>query len=137
MKFTLVCYLMDHGCKAWGRGGGEIPESPLITGLHALVCVLHVNNIFSLSDPSLYVRVHPTFSPILRSESNVKPIWLTQVACTSSDLTLFHCTRGTNIIGYANCSAANIAAVDCGKFCMIIILCQIVKSECIWHSHDS
>ena len=124
---------MDHGCKAWG---GYLNLPSLQACMHWYVYSMLII-FFSLSDPSLYVRVHPTFSPILRSESNVKPIWLTQVACTSSDLTLFHCTRGTNIIGYANCSAANIAAVDCGRFCMIIILCQIVKSECIWHSRDS
>ena len=58
----------------------------------------------------------PHCSPILDSESNLKPIWLTQVMCTSSDDTLSRCVQlDTNIIGYANCSGSNIAAVDCGK----------------------
>ena len=56
-----------------------------------------------------------TCSVILNAESNLRPIWLTQLACIASHDQLYQCVQDTNIIGYADCSGSNIAAVDCGE----------------------
>ena len=55
-------------------------------------------------------------SQILESESNLKPIWLTELACSSSDSSLMACIREENVIGFADCQSFDIAAVDCGKY---------------------
>ena len=57
-------------------------------------------------------------SPILMNESNLRPIWLDLLTCSSSDSSLSACVGGTNIIGYADClptAGSSIAAVDCGE----------------------
>ena len=54
-------------------------------------------------------------SPILESESNLKPIWLTIVTCSLVDSSLLSCIDEENIIGLADCQNHNIAAVDCGE----------------------
>ena len=54
-------------------------------------------------------------SAILETESNLKPLWLTEVTCTSTDQSLGSCIREDNIVGFANCENFDIAAVDCGK----------------------
>lgn len=55
------------------------------------------------------------FSQILDSESNLKPIWLTQLECSVSDSSLPACVSDTNVVGFADCQRYDIAAVDCGK----------------------
>ena len=55
------------------------------------------------------------FSQILESESNLKPIWLTELACSSSDSSLVSCISEENIIGFTDCRSFDIAAVDCGE----------------------
>ena len=54
------------------------------------------------------------YSRILDSESNLKPIWLTELGCSSSDSSLVSCIREENIIGFADCRSSGIVAVDCG-----------------------
>ena len=62
-------------------------------------------------------------SQILESESNLKPIWLTELACSFSDSSLMDCISEENIIGFTDCRSFDIAAVDCGEcqgiVCMI------------------
>lgn len=57
-----------------------------------------------------------TYSTILRSESNLRPIWLNNLDCTSSDSSLLSCVTDMNIIGFVSCQRLDIAAVDCGEF---------------------
>ena len=54
-------------------------------------------------------------SPYLRATSNLRPIWLTNLMCDSSDDQLSQCVRTSNVIGYADCTDFAIAAVDCGE----------------------
>ena len=54
-------------------------------------------------------------SQILESESNLKPIWLTELTCSSSDSSLVGCISEENVIGFTDCRSFDIAAVDCGK----------------------
>ena len=61
-------------------------------------------------------------SPILESESNLKPIWLTELSCSSSDSSLLSCIDEDNIIGFADCLNFDIAAVDCGE----LIICGMI-----------
>ena len=61
------------------------------------------------------MHVSSIFSSILGSESNLRPIWLTELGCTSSDVNLQACVGDQNIIGFANCQSSSIAAVDCGE----------------------
>ena len=53
-------------------------------------------------------------SQILESESNLRPIWLNNLECTTSDQNLPSCIREQNTIGFAHCQTSSIAAVDCG-----------------------
>ena len=71
-----------------------------------IMMMTHVHNHYSRS------------SSILANESNLKPIWLDMLSCSSSDSSLPACVQETNIIGYADCLRTphlSIAAVDCGK----------------------
>ena len=69
----------------------------------------------------LYAQLHKlllcTFSSVLDAESNLRPIWLTELGCTSADSNLPACILEENIIGYADCqsSSRSIAAIDCGE----------------------
>ena len=48
--------------------------------------------------------------------SSVKPIWLTDIFCLSTDLELSECIHG-NPIGYVNCVSGD-AELECGKLCI-------------------
>ena len=62
-----------------------------------------------------YMNMCVLCSQILESESNLKPIWLTELACSSSDASLVSCIEEENIIGFTDCRGFDIAAVDCGE----------------------
>ena len=68
-------------------------------------------------------------SPILASESNLRPIWLDLLSCSSRDSSLSACVGDTNIIGYADCLptvGASIAAIDCGKSAPQLLILLLV-----------
>ena len=48
-------------------------------------------------------------------ESNLKPIWLTELSCSSADRNLPACVDEDSVIGFANCRFDSIAGVDCGE----------------------
>ena len=51
---------------------------------------------------------------LLQAESNVKPIWLTKVTCTSDSDAFSQCNHGIEPVGYGYCSSSNIVAITCG-----------------------
>lgn len=69
------------------------------------------------------------FDRIFQLESSLKPLWLNNVHCiSSSKRNLALCSRD-NLVGFADCSLRNIAAVDCGssKFFVVyfnVLVCQ-------------
>lgn len=72
-----------------------------------------------LSDLQLLTYLHYDIrsSPILGDASNLRPIWLDMLSCSSSDSSLSACIQDDSIIGYADClhtSDSSIVAVDCG-----------------------
>ena len=70
---------------------------------------------FSDSNSYYHAWMYFLFSPILESESNLKPIWLTELTCSALDSSLLSCISDENIIGFADCQSFDIAAVDCGE----------------------
>ena len=71
------------------------------------------------------------------SVSNLMPIWLDKLSCSSSDSSLSACVHDDNIIGYADClrtSSSSIVAVDCG---MLTVHALIANSCACSHAHES
>ena len=71
------------------------------------------------------------FSDLLEIESNVKPIWLNDLSCSSSDRSLPACVDEDNVIGFVQCRFDNIAGVDCGE-----LISYSLFTLCVLYMHN-
>ena len=124
-KWCLLIYFywVREGCVcmcACVCNEGEIRPPRIVAGtlLHSLL--LTVSPSFSPSLPPSFLLSLPlcplSLLPHISTsiESNLKPIWLTGVTCSSDDTQLARDCTSSAPTGFVNCRTSSFAGADCG-----------------------